>query len=354
MLEPRTRPWRALVRDLAAQLLLWSGVSTPGRRARDRLVVVTFHRVLTEAQRREYPMPDLAVTPEELDFCLAFFTRHFACDTVSRALARLDAGARGPLLAVTFDDGQRDNFVNARPVLARYGVPATFYVVAGCLGGALPLWHDVVAYLVAAVADGRLPEGDAAVVRALLVRLGLDGEGDAAALAGQAVAALKRRDADETDALVAPLAAVARAAAGEVVPAWDGLMDQEALRGLVAEGHEIGAHSLSHALLPRCSDARLRRETHEARQVLEQALGRPVTSYCYPNGDHDARAVAAVAAAGYTSAVTTRFGLNGRGQARHALLRCDIQSATSRSRTGALSRARLALRLSGLQPGLRG
>lgn len=44
-------------------------------------------------------------------------------------------------IAITFDDGYRDNLVNAAPVLQRLGLPATVFIVAGRVGGMLE--HDL-------------------------------------------------------------------------------------------------------------------------------------------------------------------------------------------------------------------
>lgn len=56
--------------------------------------------------------------------------------TVSGLIDALDRGAlpERPLV-VTFDDGRADFVDNAVPVLERYGVPSTMYVVAGAVGG---------------------------------------------------------------------------------------------------------------------------------------------------------------------------------------------------------------------------
>src|SRR5688572_3127789 len=110
---------KALLRDLVGTALSFSGLTAPGRFGRDRLNVVTFHRVLTSEQRDRYPYPMLAVTPEELGWFLDFFNEHFLCSTLAGAwhLFSLDVRPERPLLAITFDDAQLDNFVHARPAL---------------------------------------------------------------------------------------------------------------------------------------------------------------------------------------------------------------------------------------------
>lgn len=40
-----------------------------------------------------------------------------------------------PLVALTFDDGYEDNHAHAMPLLARHGLPATFFVTAGLIDG---------------------------------------------------------------------------------------------------------------------------------------------------------------------------------------------------------------------------
>ena len=60
-----------------------------------------------------------------------------------------DRYAGPPILAITFDDGQLDNYQNALPVLERNGVTASFYIPSQTLENTAPLWHDAMATSVA-------------------------------------------------------------------------------------------------------------------------------------------------------------------------------------------------------------
>ena len=139
---------------------------------------------------------------------------------------------------------------------------------------------------------------------------------------------------------------------GPIRPDWDGMMSWRDLQALRAEGYEIGSHSMAHSILPLCTDQELVREIVDSRTSLEQQLGPGIESFCYPNGDHEARTVRVVAEAGYTRAVTTKWGLNDGRSPPFELRRCDMQGQHARSARGKLSDARLAFRMSGFHPGL--
>jgi peptidoglycan/xylan/chitin deacetylase (PgdA/CDA1 family) len=98
------------------------------RTARSALVVVNFHYV---RPRFDEPYPGIhGITPAQLDaqLCLLGDAGTF----VSAAHVRDAACGRRALpdraVLVTFDDGLREQFENALPVLDRLGVPALFFV----------------------------------------------------------------------------------------------------------------------------------------------------------------------------------------------------------------------------------
>jgi peptidoglycan/xylan/chitin deacetylase (PgdA/CDA1 family) len=87
-----------------------------------------------------------------------------------------------------------------------------------------------------------------------------------------------------------------------------GYMTRAQLLEMAACGVTIGAHSRTHADLPACGPDELQREVRGSKEDLEDLLGRPVTSFAYPTGLLNDEVVAAVAGAGFASAVTTRPG----------------------------------------------
>ncbi len=77
------------------------------------------------------------------------------------------------------------------------------------------------------------------------------------------------------------------------------------VHGWLSCGMQVGAHTLTHAHLPRLKPADKRREIIDAKKRLEDTFGRNVDHFCFPYGEYDAECLKAVADAGYATAVTT-------------------------------------------------
>ena len=81
------------------------------------------------------------------------------------------------------------------------------------------------------------------------------------------------------------------------------------IRKLIEAGWEIDAHTLTHPDLTTLSLDRLTQEVAGSRREIRKRFGVPVEFFCYPSGRYDDGVVAAVKAAGYLGATTTRLGL---------------------------------------------
>lgn len=335
---------KGVLRDAAAMFGASCGLTAASRRHRSRLVIITLHRVLPASLRARYPYPGLCVTPDELDWLLVELRRDYSIGTLAEQHGRHLREVRGrkPLLAITFDDGQLDNYEYARPVLERHGVRGTFFVPAGAIDSGAPLWHDRLGFAAMLARD---PERGAGL-RSLLAERGvLFDVGDAPQrLADWAKGLGPSRRASLLEVLVSE--------AGAGVPPWARMMRWDEVRSLAAEGHEIGSHSMSHPLLSQCSDDELDFELAESRASIEAETGERCESFCYPGGDFDERAIAGLAAAGYARAATTKWGTNTKGAHRFFLDRCDMDVFRLRDSAARLSGPLLRLRLSGLHPAL--
>jgi hypothetical protein len=79
------------------------------------------------------------------------------------------------------------------------------------------------------------------------------------------------------------------------------------IRSLHSAGFEIGAHTLTHAVLTDLSTSAAAAEITASKDQLQQQLGAPVSMFCYPRGRFNASIIAQVKTAGYIGARTTEM-----------------------------------------------
>lgn len=236
---------------------------------------------------------------------MAWLRRHMTVVPLGSSLTALDRGEALPrrAVAVTFDDGYRDNLELAAAELSEHGMPATFFLVPGLIEREVQPWWEVSAWALTATNaehldwDGR--------------RYELDGD-DQRREARRAVARqMKGVDRSTREALVDDL--VDRLRPGPRPDFGALYVDRDGARALAGGGFDIGSHSWSHPILARETPEAQQDELSRSRAYLEQLLARPVTVLAYPNGtvhDYDAHTIEAARAAGYQHAVTTRNGTN--------------------------------------------
>ena len=223
---------------------------------------------------------------------------------LGEAVSDLRAGRlRRPTVALTFDDGYRNNVEVALPVLARHGLPATIFLTTGFVGGAKALWASRVALAVDASERARL------TWRGHGYALATAAERAATSAALQEV--IKARAGGDPGAAVGELEAALGVPIDPDVPRHSPFapMDAADIAAARASGLvDFGAHTVTHPILAQLEDGALAAEIDGSVRAVAELTGEPCRAFAYPNGrpvDWDERAVARLAQAGVTAAVST-------------------------------------------------
>lgn len=263
------------------------------RGASDRLSVLGYHNV--ESTWR-FPSEPGAGT-RTLGRQLRLLKRTANIVSLDAALEALQAGRPLPprAVAITFDDGYRDNLTHAIPILERLRIPATVFLVPDFLSGHDQAWWERLGW---AVSRSRAPALDFDGRR-----LPLATTADRHATIAFVEEAVKCLDHTARQAAVEGIVATLEPEGTYHADAL--FLDWEGARNLVRSGVSIGSHTMRHAILARESDKAQRKDLSESRRLLESELQTPVRTLAYPNGqavDYDAGTVAAARAAGYSHA----------------------------------------------------
>jgi peptidoglycan/xylan/chitin deacetylase (PgdA/CDA1 family) len=228
-------------------------------------------------------------------------------------------------LALTVDDGYRDFYEVAFPVLRKHGIPATVYLITGFLDGELWPWGDRLAYAFQHTAAGEveLPCGPAGSA----MRFRLDSPQSKQDAAKKVKEASKLMPDESRRELCDAVERELRAQIPERAPEAYRPLSWDEVREMARAGIEFGAHTHSHPILSRLRPEDVRRELVRSKARIEEETGRPAIHFCYPNGrpcDIGAVAVEEAQRAGFVTAVTTDMGLNFPGADRFLLRRIGV------------------------------
>lgn len=128
-----TQPLRKAVGEPFFLFARLRGYSAP------RFPILAYHSVSDE------PGSDIeTVRPADFECQMSWLAaRGFEAVTVSDLIAEITRPSRRRrIVAITFDDGYRDNLVTALPILQRHGFRASFYIATGYIGGR-SFWNPV-------------------------------------------------------------------------------------------------------------------------------------------------------------------------------------------------------------------
>lgn len=108
------------------------------QRSSDSLItVLNYHRVDSD------PSDVNAVSVDNFERQMAYLDSHYQVITVADLLETVTQGSnQSRKVVITFDDGYRDNFENAAPILQKYNLPACFFIASGIVGTDKSFRHD--------------------------------------------------------------------------------------------------------------------------------------------------------------------------------------------------------------------
>lgn len=266
-------------------------------RARGRkFLILMYHRVNDEANSLSIEATPVSVFERQMRH-LALHYRVLPLDELIVALCDRQP-VPGNAVAITFDDGYRDNYTHAFPILKRYGLPATVFLATGCIGTGELLWFDKVLYSFRQTRKRRLR-----MLNREWVLTHPEARREAAIAFLDHLKALPTEERDvQIDQLRDELQV--RAFHGET----DSMLTWSQVKEMHRQGISFGSHTVTHPILSRISLEKAKREIVESKQALEKELHAEVNTFAYPNGkpeDYSPAIVNLVREAGYKGAVTT-------------------------------------------------
>lgn len=253
--------------------------------------------------------------------------RFFSPITLNEAVKRLRSGFSLPRQAVslTFDDGYLDNFAVVLDILNKYGIKATFFIPVNQIENQDIYWWDLLYQIgtenpgdLATLADQQkaLPQDTISLLKKEMSKKTYQ---ERERVCRECVRLLNGTNAAKREKFIAELRRISIPKHSQRL-----LLNWDEVREISRRGHEIGSHTLSHRLLTQLDEGDARKEIFESRTALSKKVGQEVVGFSYPRGEWNQTVAMLVAQAGYSYAVTTRYGRNRDSADFYSLARLNI------------------------------
>ncbi|GES44440.1 hypothetical protein RsS62_36920 [Rhizobium dioscoreae] len=267
--------------------------------------IFTLHHVRPALPRRFAPNAHLEVSPDFLDQAIARLKQDgYEFIALDALPSRAKEAGKPPFVAVTLDDGNRDNLDNALPIFARHDVPFTVFVAQGLSERTHSLWWETLGELLGRLDRLTFDFGSGEE----FLPLGKDSQKHAAF--ARFAAFVHSHEESEAVGRIDELARRHGLEPVDIVRA--SIMDRDELRQLARHPlASLGAHTVSHRALARLPEAEAVAEMALSADYVADITGKRPTTIAYPYGTNEAvsaREGRLAAELGFSVGVTTRPG----------------------------------------------
>jgi peptidoglycan/xylan/chitin deacetylase (PgdA/CDA1 family) len=238
-----------------------------------------------------------------------YLKEHFDVVHLTEAVTRMRGGTvQRPTAVITLDDGFRNNYEVAFPILRAEKLPATIFVTTGLVGTDDTVWFCRLNHALASTSKCLLEweenrfdisAAEAKCKVAAIIQAKLKAYPHPQLLDElRKIILLLGNDPDCPIEIDSPFR----------------MLSQEAIAAMTATGLvEVGAHTRSHAILSLLSPQERQAEIEQSLDAVRKLTGRPCSLFAYPNGrreDYDQDSICILKTLGVHACVTAIEGLN--------------------------------------------
>lgn len=310
-------------------------------------LILLYHRVLEDDDPEMfYSIKGMTVTTDVFEAQMEFLKRRFRILSLSKLRELIENGNPLPhrSVVITFDDGWRDNYQNAWPILKKLGIPAAIYLTVGLIETGDKVWFNKAIMI---FKSGK-PDADKImkVVRSICKNPPPPSEYPHDIVGF--VDMLKPYSIKLINDVVDHLIKESCPAENEDrkyrnMLSWDEIVEMK------LAGIEFGSHGMSHGILPHLTRDEIRRELIDSKRIMEAKLENTIETFAFPNGDYNSEIIADAREAGYKCCLATESGIKQEHYDLYNMPRIGIHTGASIGPMGHFSKSIFMLRISGLQ-----
>ncbi len=278
-------------------------------------VIFTYHRICNEEQEPGVSyVPGMSVKPGTFEKHLMYIKRHFKVVSLQRLISLLEAGKDiANHCVLTFDDGWRDNYENAYPILKKHGLPATIFLVTDFIGSNNYPWFEQVARILCNSRSSKQnpqlvnPSNHPCLQKIHFFDIISNSYSSDKERINTILQEMKKLTHSEISHVISEMSQylntpIASRSSVPLFLSWEQIIEME------KNGISFGSHTASHMILTTAREDYVRQQLNRSKEEIESKIGKSIATFCYPNGNFSFKVKEAVMEAGYRSATTSKKG----------------------------------------------
>ena len=273
------------IRDVIFSILKSIGISVPLKLLRvnnKELVVLMFHRISDELDPLWNPMPIKKF--ELLMELLKNNTYVFPIEKINE----IRNYPTKPLVAISFDDGYRDFYFNAYPILKKYNLPAHHNICPGLIDGKSLPWTQYLNLYLSSKNIKFIELPDKSIFQ-------INGEVNERNFL-DLCKILSQINSDRLNEWMKPIVFEVSKKETDLLMSWD------MIRNCSESGIHIGSHSLTHQNLAQLTDEiELNKEINGSRKRIQEEVEINPRIFAFPNGFYNKKSLDFVIKSGFST-----------------------------------------------------
>lgn len=275
---------KQLTKNIAARiyansrfLKVYSGLLNRMRN-RHGVVIVNFHRFYDNNKPFILKGPSVHTHVDIFDKMLNLLSRRYQIISMSKLIEHLNSlePFEKDSAVITIDDGYRDNYSLALPILKKYGIPATLYIATGFIGTNNMMPMDCVDYALRTtkkktlkwkrITDYALHLGESSGLNEINVQI------------GNYIKSLPEEELTPTLSELYQILDVKPYTEDRIMLNWDEIKE------LIDNDVNIGSHGVSHISMTKLSIQNAINELQESKNIIFKKTGIVPEHFAFPNG----------------------------------------------------------------------
>lgn len=324
------------MKKLALRLIYWTGfIRLWVYWHKNEVIILMVHGVMSDSSSTQWTPLRPQLAPQQLESTLKVLSRYYNFISLQEAVDMLTGikPFQPYSLAVTFDDGYRNNIKFALPILKKYNVPPTIFLSAAHVEYREPFWFDRLDYALQQVKSSKLD----VKVGGEIVRIDYNSRNSLRRSYKRlryVAKAVKRHD-DEMLSEMEGIASKIEEESGKSLMGifenddWSAVLTWGEIEATAKKGVSFASHGWNHTRLGFLDAGESRRQMSMSKERIIAHTGQPCNHFCYPDGSFNQQVIQFAHELGYESASTTLTGTNRKGDDPMQLRRIPFPEGAS-------------------------